>query len=150
MEKYNGTVPSHTITHHLSVLIYFLIKNGFLGWNREIKDPEQSKPEDWVDEKKIPDPEDTKPEGYDDIPKDIPDPDATKPDDWDDDEDGEWEPTLIRNPEYKGPWKPKMISNPDYKGKGAVCCCCCCCVPVAGADGVCFAPDVGRISLSYK
>lgn len=41
---------------------------------KEIKDPEQSKPEDWVDEKKIPDPEDVKPEGYDDIPEKIPDP----------------------------------------------------------------------------
>ena len=44
------------------------------------------------------------------------DPDAEKPDDWDEDEDGEWEPPTIRNPEYKGPWKPKMIDNPDYKG----------------------------------
>ena len=43
---------------------------------KEIEDPEQSKPEDWVDEKKIPDPEDIKPEGYDDIPKDIPDPEV--------------------------------------------------------------------------
>ena len=41
---------------------------------KEIKDPDQSKPEDWVDEKKIPDPEDVKPEGYDDIPAEIPDP----------------------------------------------------------------------------
>ncbi|CAM9845206.1 unnamed protein product [Laminaria digitata] len=44
------------------------------------------------------------------------DPDAVKPDDWDEDEDGEWEPTTIRNPEYKGKWKAKMIANPDYKG----------------------------------
>ena len=42
---------------------------------------------------------------------------AVKPDDWNEDEDGEWEPTTIRNPEYKGKWKPKMIANPDYKGK---------------------------------
>lgn len=42
---------------------------------------------------------------------------ATKPDDWDEDEDGEWEPPTIPNPEYKGEWKPKMIDNPDYKGK---------------------------------
>lgn len=45
---------------------------------KEIKDPEQSKPEDWVDEKKIPDPEDVKPEGYDDIPKKIPDPEVKR------------------------------------------------------------------------
>jgi len=83
---------------------------------KEIKDPDQSKPADWVDEKKIPDPEDKKPEGYDDIPEEIPDPDAEKPDDWDDEDDGEWEPPMIDNPEYKGPWKPKMIDNPDYKG----------------------------------
>lgn len=83
---------------------------------KEIKDPAQSKPKDWVDEKKIPDPNDVKPEGYDDIPAEIPDPEAVKPDDWDDEDDGEWEPPMIDNPEYKGPWTPKMIENPDYKG----------------------------------
>jgi calreticulin len=81
-----------------------------------IKDPEASKPDDWVDDAKIPDPEDAKPEGWDDEPAQVPDPDATKPDDWDDEEDGEWEPPMIDNPEYKGEWKPKMIDNPDYKG----------------------------------
>lgn len=29
------------------------------------------------------------------------DPDAKKPDDWDEDMDGEWEPPMIPNPEYK-------------------------------------------------
>jgi len=84
---------------------------------KQIKDPSVSKPADWVDEVKIADPEDKKPAGYDDIPAEIPDPDASKPDDWDDEEDGEWEPPLIDNPEYKGPWKPKMIDNPAYKGE---------------------------------
>lgn len=84
---------------------------------KEIKDPAQSKPADWVDAKKIPDPEDKKPEGYDDIPAEIPDPEATKPEDWDDEEDGAWEPPLIDNPEYKGPWKAKTIDNPAYKGE---------------------------------
>lgn len=84
---------------------------------KEIKDPNVSKPADWVDQKKIPDPTDVKPEGWDDIPKEIPDPDAKKPEDWDDEEDGEWEPPLIDNPEYKGTWKPKLIDNPDYKGE---------------------------------
>lgn len=83
---------------------------------KEIKDPDQKKPEDWVEDKMIPDPEDVKPEGYDDIPAEIPDPDATKPDDWDDEDDGEWEPPMVDNPDYKGPWKQKKISNPDYKG----------------------------------
>jgi len=40
-----------------------------------------------------------------------------KPDDWDDEEDGEWEPPMISNPEYKGEWKPKQIDNPAYKGE---------------------------------
>lgn len=84
---------------------------------KEIKDPQQSKPSDWVDSKKIPDPTDVKPEGYDDIAAEIPDPSAEKPDDWDTEEDGEWEPPMIDNPEFKGAWKPKMIPNPDYKGE---------------------------------
>jgi len=83
---------------------------------KEIKDPDASKPKDWVDESKIADPEDEKPDGYDEIPDEIPDPDASKPDDWDDEDDGDWEPPMIDNPDYKGPWSPKMIDNPDYKG----------------------------------
>jgi calreticulin len=84
---------------------------------KEIKDPAISKPADWVDAKKIADPTDVKPEGYDDVPKEMPDPDAKKPEDWDDEEDGEWEPPMIDNPDYKGPWKARMIDNPEYKGE---------------------------------
>eukprot|EP00898_Chlorokybus_atmophyticus_P004367 jgi/Chlat1/4931/Chrsp31S08932 len=84
---------------------------------KQIKDPKAKKPEDWDERPKIPDPEDKKPEGYDDIPKKIVDPEAQKPEDWDEEDDGEWEPPMIDNPEYKGPWKPKMVDNPDYKGK---------------------------------
>merc|ERR1712137_742679 len=65
---------------------------------KEIKDPEVSKPSDWVDDAQMPDPEDEKPE------------------DWDEEDDGEWEPPTIENPEYKGEWEPAMIDNPDYKG----------------------------------
>merc|ERR1711941_11433 len=50
-------------------------------------------------------------------PEHIPDPEAKKPDDWDDEMDGEWEPPMIDNPDYKGDWKPKQIDNPDFKGK---------------------------------
>ena len=42
-----------------------------------------------------------------DKPEHIADPDATKPEDWDDEMDGEWEPPMIDNPEYKGEWKPR-------------------------------------------
>lgn len=84
---------------------------------KEIRDPKATKPEDWDEREKIPDPEDKKPEGYDDIPATIADPDAKKPEDWDDDDDGEWEPPTIPNPEFKGEWKQKEIANPAYKGK---------------------------------
>jgi len=82
---------------------------------KKIKDPEVSKPDDWVDAAKIDDPEDVKPEDWE-KPEHIADPDATKPEDWDDEMDGEWEPPMIDNPEYKGEWKPRQIDNPDYKG----------------------------------
>merc|ERR1719258_258253 len=59
-----------------------------------IDDPSDSKPSDWVDEAMIDDPEDK------------------KPDNWDDDEDGEWEPPKIDNPDYKGDWYAKRIENP--------------------------------------
>merc|ERR1712228_1152635 len=38
-------------------------------------------------------------------------------DDWDDEDDGEWEPPLIDNPDFKGEWSAKKIDNPDYKGE---------------------------------
>uniref|UniRef100_A0A672JSC5 Calreticulin n=1 Tax=Salarias fasciatus TaxID=181472 RepID=A0A672JSC5_SALFA len=83
---------------------------------KKIKDPEAKKPEDWDDRAKIDDATDTKPEDWD-KPENIPDPDAKKPEDWDEDMDGEWEPPMIPNPEYKGEWKPKQIDNPNYKGQ---------------------------------
>ena len=44
-----------------------------------------------------------------DQPEYIPDPDAEKPEDWDDDMDGEWEPPMIPNPEYKGQYRGVII-----------------------------------------
>lgn len=91
-----------------------------LDWDflppKKIKDPASKKPADWIDNAKMDDPDDKKPEDYD-KPELIPDPDAKKPEDWDDEEDGEWEPPMINNPEYKGEWKPKQIDNPAYKGE---------------------------------
>jgi len=82
-----------------------------------IDDPSDTKPSGWVDDKEIDDPEAKKPDGYDDIPAQIPDPDATKPEDWDDEDDGEWEPPLIDNPDFKGEWTAPKITNPAYKGE---------------------------------
>jgi calreticulin len=84
---------------------------------KQIKDPEQSKPTDWVDNAMMDDPNDVKPEGYDDIPETIPEAGAEQPEDWDEEEDGEWEPPMVPNPEFKGPWKAAQIENPDYKGE---------------------------------
>lgn len=109
---------------------------------KEIDDPNDSKPENWVDENRIPDPEAKKPEDWDedapfeivdeeavkpddwleDEPLDIPDPQAEKPEDWVDDEDGDWVAPTISNPKCEdvsgcGPWTKPMIRNPAYKGK---------------------------------
>jgi len=107
---------------------------------KQIDDPEDFKPEDWVDEAKIADPEATKPDDWDedapreiedpedfkpegwedDEPLQVADPDAQIPDDWDEEDDGEWEAPLVDNPKCSvgcGEWKPAMIDNPDYKGK---------------------------------
>merc|ERR1712165_561921 len=85
---------------------------------KTIKDPEVSKPDDWVDTAKIDDPEDVKPEDWE-KPEHIADPDATKPEDWDDEMDGEWEPRQIDNPDYKGPWVHPEIDNPEYNEEEA-------------------------------
>merc|ERR1712087_225943 len=82
---------------------------------KEISDPDDKKPSDWVDDSMMEDPEDKKPDDWVEE-KRIVDPAAKKPDDWDDEEDGEWEAPMIDNPEYKGEWSVKRISNPAYKG----------------------------------
>lgn len=74
---------------------------------KEIKDPDAKKPEDWVEIEMIDDSDEVKPNGWDDISEFVPDDREVKPSDWDDEEDGEWQPPLIENPEYKGEWKPK-------------------------------------------
>ncbi len=83
---------------------------------KKVKDPDAKKPEDWDERAKIDDPEDSKPDDWEQ-PEHIADPDATKPEDWDDEMDGEWEPPMIDNPDYKGEWKPRQIDNPNYSGK---------------------------------
>ena len=109
---------------------------------KEIDDPKDTKPEDWVDEARIADPEATKPEDWDeeapyeivdeeatqpedwlvDEPQVVPDPEAQKPEDWDDEEDGDWVAPTVANPKCVdasgcGPWTKPMKKNPDYKGK---------------------------------
>lgn len=107
-----------------------------------IDDPEDTKPEDWVDDEMIEDVDAVKPDDWDedaplmiedteavmpddwlvDEPRDIPDPDAEKPEEWDDEEDGDWIPPTVPNPKCEevsgcGPWTAPKIRNPDYKGK---------------------------------
>jgi calnexin len=108
----------------------------------EIDDPNDSKPDTWVDKARIPDPEATKPEDWDEEapfeiideeavkpddwlenePSTVPDPEAAKPEDWDDEEDGDWIPPTVPNPKCAeasgcGPWTQPKKKNPDYKGK---------------------------------
>jgi len=82
---------------------------------KEINDPDDKKPSDWVDDSMMDDPEDAKPDDWAEE-KRIVDEEAKKPDDWDDEEDGEWEAPMKDNPAYKGDWHVKRISNPAYKG----------------------------------
>ncbi|EHY54777.1 hypothetical protein HRR83_004095 [Exophiala dermatitidis] len=109
---------------------------------KEIDDPNDKKPEDWVDLARIPDPDAKKPDDWDedqpfeivdedaekpddwleDEPATIPDPEAEKPEDWDDEEDGDWIPPQVPNPKCEeasgcGKWEPPMKRNPLYKGK---------------------------------
>ncbi|KAJ5504004.1 hypothetical protein N7463_006878 [Penicillium fimorum] len=109
---------------------------------KEIDDPKDSKPTDWVDEVKIADPEATKPADWneeapfeildeeatqpadwlEDEAESIPDPEAEKPEDWDDEEDGDWLAPTVPNPKCAdvsgcGTWTRPMIKNPEYKGK---------------------------------
>merc|ERR1712125_147133 len=82
---------------------------------KEITDPADKKPDDWVDTSMMDDPEDKKPDDWVEE-KRIVDADAKQPEDWDEEEDGEWEAPMIDNPAFKGEWMVKRISNPAYKG----------------------------------
>merc|ERR1719510_810985 len=82
---------------------------------KEITDPADKKPEDWVDSSMMDDPEDKKPDDWVEEKRMV-DNEAKKPDDWDDEEDGDWEAPMKDNPAYKGEWYGKRISNPAYKG----------------------------------
>merc|ERR1712185_428906 len=70
-----------------------------MGKPKEINDPDDKKPSDWVDTSMMDDPDDKKPDDWTDE-KRIVDEEAKKPDDWDDEEDGEWEAPMKDNPEY--------------------------------------------------
>lgn len=108
---------------------------------KEIDDPNDFKPVNWIDEKQIEDLNALKPDDWDEteprmiqdmnsiIPSDwlineplkISDPNAIKPDGWDDEEDGIFEANLIDNPICEkisgcGEWKRPMIKNPAFKG----------------------------------
>jgi len=110
-----------------------------------IDDPEDYKPETWVDIAEIDDASATKPADWDEDapimivdtsatkpadwlenePEMIPDPEAEKPEEWDDEEDGDWVPPMVPNPICEeaagcGPWTQPKIRNPDYKGKWTV------------------------------
>merc|ERR1712167_177338 len=80
---------------------------------KEINDPDDKKPSDWVDTSMMDDPDDKKPDDWTDE-KRIVDEEAKKPDDWDDEEDGEWEAPMKDTPDYKGVWEAKKIDNPEY------------------------------------
>lgn len=83
---------------------------------KEIDDPSDKKPSDWVDDAQMDDPTDTKPADWDAEPEQIVDPEAKKPEDWDEEEDGKWEAPKVPNPKHKGEWRAKRIPNPAYKG----------------------------------
>merc|ERR1711866_15506 len=86
---------------------------------KEISDPDDKKPGDWVDDSMMDDPEDKKPDDWTEEKRMV-DAEAKKPDDWDDEEDGEWEAPMKDNPEYKGVWEAKKIDNPEFVDDDAV------------------------------
>jgi len=91
--------------------------------NAKMNDPEAAKPDDWDEDepRTIADPEASMPTGWvEEATKKIPDPQAQIPADWDEEEDGEWEAPMIDNPACSvgcGKWVAPQISNPKYKGK---------------------------------
>jgi calreticulin len=86
---------------------------------KEIDDPSDKKPADWVDDARMVDPSAKKPEDWDeDEPKMVKDPAASKPADWDDAEDGEWEAPMIDNPKYRVSGQHQWLTTQLTKASG--------------------------------
>ncbi|BGP38386.1 hypothetical protein JCM10449v2_002318 [Rhodotorula kratochvilovae] len=91
----------------------------------KISDPSAVKPADWDEDAPatIPDPSAEKPAGWlDDEPAVVPDPEAEKPEEWSDEDDGDWIAPLVSNPKCEtapgcGPWTRPEVPNPDFRGK---------------------------------
>jgi calnexin len=78
---------------------------------KEINDPSDTKPEDWVDDEYIPDESAQKPEDWDENePREIPDVDAIMPDGWLEDE-----PEYIRDPKAKIPEDWSVEEDGDFE-----------------------------------
>eukprot|EP00916_Digyalum_oweni_P010605 GHVL01017719.1.p1 GENE.GHVL01017719.1~~GHVL01017719.1.p1 ORF type:complete len:490 (+),score=128.39 GHVL01017719.1:52-1521(+) len=101
-----------------------------------IDDPNDKKPDDWVDEEMVIDLSAVKPDDWEDSPT-IPQPGSSKPEGWLDDEPlmieaddgnyliknpkcvvgcGEWYTPRVPNPKYKGIWVPPMKKNDKFIG----------------------------------
>merc|ERR1712156_897358 len=79
---------------------------------KEISDPDDKKPSDWVDDSMMDDPEDKKPGDWTDE-KRIIDEEAPMKDN--PAYKGDWYVKRISNPAYKGVWEAKKIANPEYQ-----------------------------------
>lgn len=83
-----------------------------------VPDKSARKPLNWVDDEFVPAPGSAgKPAGYDDVPREIPDPEAEQPDLWSVEDDGEWIPPLVPNPDWFGEWEQELVYNPEFRGK---------------------------------
>ena len=107
---------------------------------KEINDPDDVQPDEWVTQEQIPDPNAVKPSDWDESQPEfvedpkaerpenwneaaeeyINDPEAQRPSDWDDEEDGAWMQPRIPNPACAsagcGPWIRPRIRNPLFQG----------------------------------
>jgi calnexin len=97
------------------------VRNGSLFFDfeppllepRDLPDPADSKPTDWVDVPYVADMSDRKPADWDDR-KEIPDPADPASVIPNPEYRGEWRQKLKPNPDYKGEWKPRRVPNPFY------------------------------------
>jgi calreticulin len=80
-----------------------------------IMDPYDRKPSDWDDREWVVDANDAKPADWDDRLL-IEDTKAAKPPLWNDAIDGEWQPPMVQNANYRGVWKPREIPNFGFQG----------------------------------
>ncbi|XP_044883401.1 calreticulin-like [Mauremys mutica] len=106
----NGRSDRLNLSINLIMVNFSSQQEDSMEKKKRIKDPDAKNPEDWDEREMIEDLEEKKPADWDQL-EHFPGPDVKKPDDGDEEMDGEWEPLMISNLDYKEAEKKTKVQE---------------------------------------